>query len=301
MDVVVVELPNKVKTINKYLGQNYKVMASFGHVRDLPAKDGSVLSGRRFRHVLGSRRAFLQAAGRYRQGGQGSRRPDSGDRPRPRGRSDFLACAGSAAAEARSSRTSRSAASSSIPSPSRPCSMPWPIRARSIRRWSTPISPAARSTIWSASRCRRFCGASCPAPARPDGCSRWRCASSATARPRSNVSSAQEYWLIAAILGTPRDQTFEARLTGARRQEARQAGHQDPTAGERHQGDAGRRRLQGAVRRGKADQAQPRPALHHVDAAAGGVFAGSASPPSAPCRSRSASMKAWTSAARPPA
>lgn len=42
MEVVVVESPNKVKTINKYLGQKYKVLASFGHVRDLPAKDGSV-------------------------------------------------------------------------------------------------------------------------------------------------------------------------------------------------------------------------------------------------------------------
>ncbi len=42
MDVVVVELPAKAKTINKYLGKNYKVLASFGHVRDLPAKDGSV-------------------------------------------------------------------------------------------------------------------------------------------------------------------------------------------------------------------------------------------------------------------
>ncbi len=42
MDVVVVESPNKVKTINKYLGRDYKVVASFGHVRDLPPKDGSV-------------------------------------------------------------------------------------------------------------------------------------------------------------------------------------------------------------------------------------------------------------------
>ena len=33
MDVVVVESPNKVKSINKYLGKNYKVLASFGHVR----------------------------------------------------------------------------------------------------------------------------------------------------------------------------------------------------------------------------------------------------------------------------
>jgi len=42
MDVVVVESPAKAKTINKYLGSNYKVMASYGHVRDLPSKDGSV-------------------------------------------------------------------------------------------------------------------------------------------------------------------------------------------------------------------------------------------------------------------
>ena len=42
MDVVVVESPAKAKTINKYLGSGYKVLASFGHVRDLPPKDGSV-------------------------------------------------------------------------------------------------------------------------------------------------------------------------------------------------------------------------------------------------------------------
>ena len=42
MPVVVVESPAKAKTINKYLGPNYTVLASFGHVRDLPAKDGSV-------------------------------------------------------------------------------------------------------------------------------------------------------------------------------------------------------------------------------------------------------------------
>src|SRR6267142_6718396 len=43
MKVVVVESPAKAKTINKYLGRDYKVIASYGHVRDLPAKDGSVL------------------------------------------------------------------------------------------------------------------------------------------------------------------------------------------------------------------------------------------------------------------
>ncbi|HEV2187721.1 MAG TPA: type I DNA topoisomerase [Stellaceae bacterium] len=43
MNVVIVESPAKAKTINKYLGRDYKVVASYGHVRDLPAKDGSVL------------------------------------------------------------------------------------------------------------------------------------------------------------------------------------------------------------------------------------------------------------------
>jgi DNA topoisomerase-1 len=42
MNVVIVESPAKAKTINKYLGRDYKVVASYGHVRDLPAKDGSV-------------------------------------------------------------------------------------------------------------------------------------------------------------------------------------------------------------------------------------------------------------------
>jgi DNA topoisomerase-1 len=41
-DIVVVESPSKAKTINKYLGDKYNVLASYGHVRDLPPKDGSV-------------------------------------------------------------------------------------------------------------------------------------------------------------------------------------------------------------------------------------------------------------------
>src|SRR5690606_37305439 len=41
-NVVIVESPAKAKTINKYLGSGYQVLASFGHIRDLPSKDGSV-------------------------------------------------------------------------------------------------------------------------------------------------------------------------------------------------------------------------------------------------------------------
>ena len=43
MNIVIVELPAKAKTVNKYLGPDYRVIASYGHVRDLPSKNGSVL------------------------------------------------------------------------------------------------------------------------------------------------------------------------------------------------------------------------------------------------------------------
>lgn len=64
MDVVIVESPAKAKTINKYLGSNYKVLASYGHVRDLPAKDGSVEPDADFRmhwEVYGDKAKQLKA------------------------------------------------------------------------------------------------------------------------------------------------------------------------------------------------------------------------------------------------
>jgi DNA topoisomerase-1 len=51
MPVVVVESPAKAKTINKYLGNDYKVLASYGHVRDLPSKDGSVDTDNEFEMI----------------------------------------------------------------------------------------------------------------------------------------------------------------------------------------------------------------------------------------------------------
>src|SRR6202167_3885318 len=51
MNLVLVESPAKAKTINKYLGRGYEVLASFGHVRDLPAKNGSVDPDADFRMI----------------------------------------------------------------------------------------------------------------------------------------------------------------------------------------------------------------------------------------------------------
>ena len=49
MKLVIVESPAKAQTINKYLGNDYKVMASVGHIRDLPSKDGAVLPEENFK------------------------------------------------------------------------------------------------------------------------------------------------------------------------------------------------------------------------------------------------------------
>ena len=51
MNLLIVESPAKAKTINKYLGKDYKVLASYGHVRDLPSKTGSVLPEKDFELV----------------------------------------------------------------------------------------------------------------------------------------------------------------------------------------------------------------------------------------------------------
>ncbi|ACT56779.1 type I DNA topoisomerase [Candidatus Liberibacter asiaticus] len=51
MNVIIVESPAKAKTISKYLGSNYKVLSSFGHIRDLPAKKGSVLPEKEFEMI----------------------------------------------------------------------------------------------------------------------------------------------------------------------------------------------------------------------------------------------------------
>ena len=48
MNIVIVESPAKAKTVNKYLGPEYRVLASYGHVRDLPSKNGSVLPDKDF-------------------------------------------------------------------------------------------------------------------------------------------------------------------------------------------------------------------------------------------------------------
>ena len=185
-----------------------------GHVRDLPAKDGSVRPDEDFAMLWEVDTAVQEAAERDRQGGEERRRPRSSPPTRTARARRFPGTCWRCCNRRRRSSDKPVSASSSTPSPRRPCSTRWPIRATSTSRWSTPISRAARSTISSASPCRRCCGASCRAPARRAASSRWRCASSATAKPRSSASSRKNTGRSPRCSTTPRGDEFDARLTG---------------------------------------------------------------------------------------
>ena len=79
MKVVIVESPAKAKTINKYLGKDYDVYASFGHVRDLAAKDGSVDPDNDFAMRWEIDAQGRQAAQRHRR--RGARTPTASSSP----------------------------------------------------------------------------------------------------------------------------------------------------------------------------------------------------------------------------
>ena len=188
MNIVIVESPAKAKTINKYLGSGYQVIASYGHVRDLPSKNGSVdpeqdfamhwevdgKSGKRLSEIAAAVKdadRLILATDPDREGEAISwhllevLRAKRAMKDKPVERVVFNAITKDAVLDA----------------------MRHPRQIDST--WSTPISPGARSTTWSASRSRRCCGGSSPVPARRAGCSRWRFAWSATASARSRSSS----------------------------------------------------------------------------------------------------------------
>ncbi len=81
MNIVIVESPAKAKTINNISGSSYEVLASFGHVRDLPAKNGSVDPDANFQMIW---EVDAEAAGRLNdiaKALKGADRLDSRNRP----------------------------------------------------------------------------------------------------------------------------------------------------------------------------------------------------------------------------
>ena len=177
MPVVVVESPAKAKTINKYLGSDYTVLASYGHVRDLPPKDGSVdpddgfemkweIASDSKKHVKAIADALkddgelILATDPDREGEAISWHLEEALRNRKAIKKDtpVSRVVFNAITESRRDRGDGA------------------TRVRSIMDWSRLIWRAARWIIWSGSTCRRCCGANCRARSPRAACNRFACA-----------------------------------------------------------------------------------------------------------------------------
>ena len=173
MDLVIVESPAKAKTINKYLGSNYEVLASFGHIRDLPARDGSVDPAHDFAmlwEVSGDRAKQLKAIS------DAARRADHvilATDPDREGEAiswhllEWL--------RAKKALPKGGAARVTFNEITKTAVIAAMARPRDLDAALIDAYRARRAIISSASPCRRCCGASSPAPRVPAACNRWRC------------------------------------------------------------------------------------------------------------------------------
>ena len=174
--LVVVESPAKAKTINKYLGGDYTVLASFGHVRDLPPKDGSVRPDEDFAMDWELADRGKPAWTRSPSAAKDATPRAAGHRPGSRGRGDLLACAAAAARPPRAegrrdppghlqrdhqARRPRRHRPSARPRPGADRGLSGPPRAGLSGR----LHPVAGAVAQAAGQ-----------PLAPAACSRWRCA-----------------------------------------------------------------------------------------------------------------------------
>jgi DNA topoisomerase-1 len=173
-NLLIVESPAKAKTINKYLGKDFTVLASYGHVRDLVPKEGAVDPDRGFAmryDLIEKNEKHVEAIAKA------ARSADS----------LFLATDPDREGEAiswhiaeilrergllRDKPLHRVVFTEITPRSARR----WSTRARSPATSSTRSRRGARSTTWSASTSRRYCGARCSEACPRAGCSLRRCA-----------------------------------------------------------------------------------------------------------------------------
>ncbi len=300
MDVVVVESPNKVKSINKYLGKNYKVLASFGHVRDLPAKDGSVKPEEDFAmswavdSASAKRLSDLAKAVKEADGLILATDPDrEGEaiawhvlevlkqkrvlKDKPVRRVVFNSITKQAVLEAMAN--------------AREIDPPLVDAYLARRALDYLVGFTLSPVLW-----RKLPGARSAGRVQSVAL-RFVCDREAEIERFVR----ENYWLIAAVLGTPRNEKFEARLTTF---DGKKLHKLDIKSQE--QADGIKAMLDGATFKALSVEAKPTkrnpgPALHHLDAAAGRLVAARLFRRNAPCRWRSGFTKASTSAARPPA
>ena len=272
MKVVIVESPAKAKTINKYLGKDYDVYASFGHVRDLDGQGRLGRSRQRLRHALGGRRQGRQAAQRHRRRRQGRRPRHPRHRPRPRGRGDLLA---------HPTKSSRA----------RSCSKDKRGRPRRVQRrhqggGAGGDAPSARDRRGAGRRLSRpprarlsrrlqpVAGAVAQAAGRALGGARAVGGAAHRLRPRARNREIRRRANIgrsSPTCATAAERAFTARLVGA---DGKKIGRLDVGSGdeaEAFKAALEKREFTVASVEGEAGQAPPLPAFHHLDPAAGGL------------------------------
>ena len=175
MDVVVVESPTKAKNINKYLGAGYRVLPSYGHVRDLPEKDGSVRPDEDFRII------YELLADREKRVAEIARALKAADHlylaTDPDREGEAISWHLLAALKERNAINGVDVKRVVFHEITKRAVLEAMRQPRDLHDGLIDAyRRAARSTTWSASPCRRCCGASSTARARPGACSRWRCA-----------------------------------------------------------------------------------------------------------------------------
>ena len=269
MNLVIVESPAKAKTINKYLGSSYEVLASFGHVRDLPAKNGSVDPDANFQMIW---EIDPKAASRLNDIAKALKNADklilATDPDREGEAISWHVLEVMKEKRALKDQKIERVVFNAITKQAVTDAMK-PIRARSTARWSTPIWRAARSIILSASRSRRCCGANCRARAPPAACSRSRLRLVCDREMEIEKFVPREYWSLVTTLLTPRGEAFEARLVGADGKKIQRLDIGTGAEAEDFKKAIEAAAFHGGDRRSQARAAQPAGALHHLDAAAG--------------------------------
>jgi DNA topoisomerase I len=271
MPVVVVESPSKAKTINKYLGDSYTVLASYGHVRDLPPKDGSVDPDTDFlmlwevdadskKHVKAIADALkddpnlILATDPDREGEAISWHLTEALRDRK------AIKAGTPVSRVTFNAITKAAVTEAMANP-RQVDAPLVEAYLARRALDYLVGFNLSPVLW-----RKLPGA------KSAGRVQSVCLRLIVEREMEiEAFRAQEYWTVEAILKTPRGQTFTARLTSLAGKQARQV-----RPAERH-----RRRTRRAGRHGRATLSvlsveakpatrNPSAALHDLDPATGG-------------------------------
>ena len=267
-DVVVVESPAKAKTINKYLGEGFTVLASFGHVRDLPPKDGSVRPDQDFAMDWASDERGSKQVGAIARALKGAKTLYLATDPDREGEAiswhvramleDSHALRGKTVHRITFNEVTKSAVRYAIEHP-RPLDLPL-IEAYMARRALDYLVGFTLSPIlWRKLPGSRSAG-------RVQSVSlRLICEREA----EIEVFRAREYWSVEAQFVTPGGRAVRRPVDASGRQKARPVRSERSRQGRGREGSCGSRRLFGGLGRAAAREEKSAAAVHHQHAATG--------------------------------